>query len=71
MGRTKNQRIDAKRRKQTLGLKRNHMELKDDKYSENYKKEAYVRAQKRLKEIKGFYWHAFWYAVVNIFFGSF
>lgn len=44
------------------------MEVKDDKYSENYKKEdAYIRAQKRLKDIKGFYWHAFWYAVVNIF----
>lgn len=44
------------------------MELKDDKYSTNYKKEdAYLRAQKRLKDIKGFYWHAFWYAVVNIF----
>lgn len=44
------------------------MELKDDKYSTDYKKEeAYLRAQKRLKDIKGFYIHAFWYAVVNIF----
>lgn len=44
------------------------MELKNDKYSTNHKKEdAYLRAQKRLKEIKGFYWHAFWYALVNIF----
>ena len=44
------------------------METKDDKYSTNYKKEdAYLRAQKRLKNIKGFYWHAFWYVVVNIF----
>ena len=44
------------------------MERKDDKYSTNYKKErAYLRAQKKLKNIKGFYWHAFWYAVVNIF----
>ena len=44
------------------------MEHTDDKQSTNYKKEdAYIRAQKRLKEIKGFYWHAFWYAVVNIF----
>lgn len=31
------------------------------------REEAYLRAEKRLKEIKGFYWHAFWYVVVNIF----
>jgi hypothetical protein len=44
------------------------MELKDYKYSNDYKKEeAYLRAQKKLKEIKGFYWHAFWYVVVNAF----
>ncbi len=29
--------------------------------------EAYLRAEKRLKELKGFYWHAFWYVAVNIF----
>jgi hypothetical protein len=29
--------------------------------------ERYRRAQKRVKEIKGFYWHLFWYLVVNIF----
>ncbi|PKQ46015.1 2TM domain-containing protein [Confluentibacter flavum] len=35
---------------------------------EKYKKEdAYIRAEKRLKELKGFYWHAFWYVVVNLF----
>ena len=34
----------------------------------NYQKEqAYLRAKKRVKDIKGFYWHAFWYIVVNIF----
>ncbi len=34
----------------------------------NYKKEdAYLRAQKRIKELKGFYAHAFWYVIVNIF----
>ncbi len=44
------------------------MELKDYKYSNDYKKEdAYFRAQKRLKQIKGFYWHTFWYVVVNAF----
>jgi hypothetical protein len=44
------------------------MEFREGKQSTNYKKEdAYIRAQKRLKEIKGFYWHAFWYVVVNIF----
>ena len=31
------------------------------------REEAYLRAEKRLKELKGFYWHAFWYVVVNIF----
>ncbi|OEK07559.1 hypothetical protein A8C32_17330 [Flavivirga aquatica] len=31
------------------------------------KEESYIRAEKRLKELKGFYWHAFWYVVVNIF----
>lgn len=29
--------------------------------------ELYRRAQKRVKEIKGFYWHLFWYLAVNIF----
>jgi len=44
------------------------MEPKNNKYSTDYKKEdAYLRAQKKLKEIKGFYWHAFWYVVVNVF----
>jgi len=33
-----------------------------------YKNEdAYIRAEKRLKQLKGFYWHAFWYVAVNIF----
>jgi hypothetical protein len=34
--------------------------------------ERYRRAQKRVKDIKGFYWHLFWYLAVNIFltFGS-
>lgn len=31
------------------------------------KEQAYARAKKRVKELKGFYWHAFWYLVVNIF----
>jgi len=36
--------------------------------TENYTKEdAYFRAQKRLKDLKGFYWHAFWYVIVNLF----
>jgi len=34
----------------------------------NYlEEERYIRAQKRVKQIKGFYWHLFWYLVVNIF----
>jgi len=34
--------------------------------------ERYARAQKRIEDIKGFYWHLFWYLAVNIFitFGS-
>ncbi|MEP1489340.1 MAG: 2TM domain-containing protein [Algibacter sp.] len=35
--------------------------------SKYHNESAYIRAQKRLKEIKGFYWHAFWYVVVNVF----
>lgn len=31
------------------------------------KEEIYIRAEKRLKAVKGFYWHAFWYVIVNIF----
>ena len=34
----------------------------------NYsKEERFRRAEKRVKEIKGFYWHLFWYLAVNIF----
>ena len=34
----------------------------------NYnKEEAYIRAKKRLDKLKGFYWHLFWYIVVNAF----
>ena len=32
-----------------------------------FEEEKFARAQKRVKEIKGFYWHLFWYLVVNIF----
>jgi hypothetical protein len=39
----------------------------NNKSSHYLKEKAYIIAQKSLKEIKGFYWHAFWYAVVNIF----
>ena len=35
---------------------------------ESFEREnAYLRAEKRLKDLKGFYWHLFWYAIVNIF----
>jgi len=34
----------------------------------NYlKEERYIKAQKKVKEIKGFYWHLFWYLMVNVF----
>ncbi|NJB72095.1 hypothetical protein GGR42_002586 [Saonia flava] len=32
-----------------------------------FEEESYLRAQKRVKELKGFYWHLFWYMAVNIF----
>ena len=31
------------------------------------KEEAYLRAKKKLKKLKGFYWHLAAYIVVNIF----
>ena len=34
----------------------------------NYnQEERYIRAKKRVKDIQGFYWHLFWYVVVNLF----
>jgi len=32
-----------------------------------YKEDTFERARKRLKELKGFYWHLFWYLAVNLF----
>lgn len=29
--------------------------------------ERYDRAKKKIKDIKGFYWHLFWYLIVNLF----
>ncbi len=29
--------------------------------------DAYLRAEKRLRQIKVFYWHLFWYIAVNLF----
>lgn len=45
------------------------MKNKDLKsYEESFQEEnAYLRAEKKVKELKGFYWHAFWYVVVNVF----
>ena len=31
-----------------------------------FEEERYFKAQKRVKEIKGFYWNLFWYLSVNI-----
>ena len=42
--------------------KNNFSEQKD--FSEE---DRYLRAKKRVKQIEGFYWHFFWYMVVNIF----
>lgn len=41
--------------------------LQRNERGDHRKEQAYVRAKKRVKELKGFYWHAFWYVVVNIF----
>ena len=35
--------------------------------NEYLEEKRYIRAQKKLKDIKGFYWHLFWYLAVNIF----
>lgn len=49
------------------------MENKIEPYNEtnskrNYEREeAYLRAKKRVKKIVGFYWHLFWYIVINAF----
>ncbi len=32
-----------------------------------FEEERYKRAKRKIKEIKGFYWHLFWYLAVNIF----
>ena len=42
---------------------------RNNTYSQNefQREEAYLRAEKRLKELKGFYAHLFWYLAVNIF----
>lgn len=41
--------------------------LENNNFEQYRKEDAYLRAQKRLKDIKGFYGHAFWYVVVNLF----
>lgn len=35
--------------------------------SNYFDEERYKNAQKKVRQIKGFYWHLFWYIVVNIF----
>jgi len=32
-----------------------------------FEEERFLQAQKKVKAIKGFYWHLFWYLAVNIF----
>ena len=44
--------------------------LKERNISErsNFSEEdRYLRAKKRVRQIEGFYWHLFWYVLVNIF----
>jgi len=38
-----------------------------DENKTNYiQEERYLRAKKRVKSISGFYWHLFWYLLINI-----
>ncbi len=30
-----------------------------------FEEDSYLKAKKRVKKIKGFYWHLFWYLIVN------
>ncbi len=48
------------------------MNMNTENFEEKYKavmaeEEAYLRAKKRLDQIKGFFWHAVSYLLVNIF----
>ena len=39
----------------------------DKAKNEFYREEAYIRAQKKVKKIIGFYWHLAAYVIVNLF----
>ena len=41
--------------------------LEENNNKNHQKEQAYARAKKRVKALKGFYWHAFWYVTVNVF----
>ncbi|AEH01796.1 MULTISPECIES: 2TM domain-containing protein [unclassified Lacinutrix] len=41
--------------------------LENESQRDYEREEAYIRAQKRVEKIVGFYWHLFWYVIVNIF----
>ena len=48
--------------------KYNQTEKKSSSFQNGFEREeAYLLAEKRLKSLKGFYWHLFWYLVVNVF----
>lgn len=42
------------------------MRPKETKQYDFTEEDRYLRAKKRLNQIKGFYWHLFWYLVINI-----
>ena len=46
---------------QDIGKHENHDQ------SDFYRQEAYLRAQKKVKKIIGFYWHLASYVIINIF----
>lgn len=50
-------------------MKRHKIEPYEDNFSKRQyqQEEAYMRAQKKVKDMEGFYWHAAVYVIINIF----
>lgn len=40
---------------------------RNKEHSDFYREEAYIRAQKKVKKIIGFYWHLASYIIINLF----
>ncbi len=46
---------------------RTNKQENDKSQSDFYREDAYIRAQKKVKKIVGFYWHLASYVIVNLF----